>query len=205
MVSSVKRGLSAVADIKNRPAERLFRRALKVVEGRLNARPLTENPINPEDSEPLTLNHFLLGHGNEIGSPFNTTGRDQISSFGYRRVAYLSQRIYDRWLKEYLPTMALRTRWLDDVSPPKIGDLVVWIRPGAERDNYKLARIKRLIPGKDGRTRVVEIRTSDGKERTVTIVTVARLNFESSDGSEPPTGGGDVVEPRKGYVSQQPM
>lgn len=193
LIGSVKSGISMAKMIKHRPSERIFRRAIKAVEGRMNARPLTFIPLDHNDQEPLTPNHFLLGHANNIGSPYTTQRNDEYSRYGYRRVQYLQQEMWKRWIKEYLPVLTNRTRWHEDEPNVEVGDKVWVIDGNQDRDNWKRAVVKATIPGKDRRVRVVVVKMENNVQRTVSAANIARLLLRPPPGADPATGGGNVV------------
>lgn len=193
LIGAVKSGLGMAQVLKHRPSEKVFQRAIKAVEGRLNSRPLTDLSMNPDDDEPLTPNHFLLGYANNLGSPHITSPSDEFSKYGYRRVRYLQQIMWRRWLREYLPQLTLRSKWLKETDNMKIGDRVLVIDGNKDRDNWKKAVVIDTIPGKDKRVRVVIVRTEDGKQRRVSVINIARLPKSSSPETSSVTGGEDVV------------
>lgn len=68
MVQSVKRVLRH--SLKERaPREHVLQRFLIEAENIVNSRPLTHLPISPDEDEPLTPNHFLIGVGNIPKTP----------------------------------------------------------------------------------------------------------------------------------------
>lgn len=168
--------------LKHRPSEQVFRRAMKAVEGRMNARPLTFIPMEPDDLEPLTPNHFLLGYANNVGSPFTTNASDEYSKHGHRRVQYLQQQMWKRWLKEYLPVLTRRTKWYKEEPDLAVGDKVLVIDGNQDWDNFKKAVVEETIPGKDKRVRVVRVKMENGTVRTVSVANIARLKLASSPG-----------------------
>ena len=74
-----------------------------IVEQILNSRPLTSVSDDPEDSETLTQNHFLLGRA----SPATPLVLDAQRNTDLQRVFRVSQAyadmIWGRWNREYLP------------------------------------------------------------------------------------------------------
>lgn len=195
LIKSAKTCLTMARVLKHHPSERVFYRAVKAVEGRLNARPLTHTPVNPDDLEPLTPNHFLLGHANNIGSVYNASGRDQLSTYGYRRVQHLAGLMYQRWLREYLPVLTKRCKWFAEEPPIQVGDLVLVIDGANSREGWRRARVETTFPGKDGRVRVLRVKMADGKSRRVSVANVARLEIRSLPPPAPATGGEAVTEP----------
>lgn len=191
LIKSIKSGLNFSKTVKRRPTERIFRRALKAVEGRMNARPLTTTPIDPDNPIPLTPNQLILGHSNEYGSPHVVERGEENSLFGYRRVKYLQQLMFQRWLREYLPVIMKRGKWFERQQEPlKSGDIALVVDRNSDRDNWHMVEVERTFPGNDGEVRVVEIRFPNNKRRRVSTINLARLEVKSSATSPLATGGG---------------
>ena len=71
----------------------------------LNSRPLTPVSDDPNDYEPLTPSHFLLQRQNVALPPWNT--RKQ-----WRRAQFLADCFWKRWIREYIPTLQQRQKWI---------------------------------------------------------------------------------------------
>jgi hypothetical protein len=153
LVRSTKTALRAT--LKERaPQEETLHTLLTEVEAIINSRPLTHVAVNPTDPVALTPNHLLLG----IAS--NTT---RLGSFDKWKIAQaLSDTFWCRWVKEYLPTLLQRNKWLHPVSPLKLGDVVIITDDTLPRNTWPRGIIERVHPGTDGQVRVADIRTSHG-------------------------------------------
>ncbi|XP_053668305.1 uncharacterized protein LOC128718710 [Anopheles marshallii] len=66
MVRSVKAAISTVMEINNKPDDETFETVLLDAEAMVNSRPLTYIPVDPENQEALTPNHFLLGSSSGV-------------------------------------------------------------------------------------------------------------------------------------------
>lgn len=73
-----------------------------------------------------------------------------------------------RFRREYLGQLLLKENQHDHV---KLGDVVLVEADNLKRLEWPLGVIEELLPGKDGRTRVVRVRTKNG----VIMRTVQRL------------------------------
>ena len=51
----------------------------------------------------------------------------------WRKVQELTSRVWSRWLKEYLPMLNTRPRWVDVVKDLKKGDIVLVLKPNLPR------------------------------------------------------------------------
>lgn len=132
----------------------------------LNSRPLTHVPVSPNDLEPLTPNHFLLGRTNsttsvgEMVEPFQIRNKLQ-----WRVHQQLMRHFWKRWVQEYLPELTRRTKYYKDVGPIEVGALVLVCDANQSRGQWLRGRIERVIVGTDGRVRTAEIRTKKGTMR----------------------------------------
>ncbi|XP_072934985.1 uncharacterized protein [Epargyreus clarus] len=104
MVRSVKSALTATLNEKV-PAEEVLHTLLTDAEYSINARPLTYVSVDPNDPEALTPNHFLLGSsaGLPYMGPCNEADRRT-----WRTSMALADQFWQRWVREYLPTLVPR-------------------------------------------------------------------------------------------------
>lgn len=162
MVRSVKTAL-AVTLQEDAPREETLTTLLAEVEHIVNSRPLTRASTNPDDVEALTPNHFLIGRP----SGRNVFERYKVITACPRKQWQIAQRLTDvfwsRWLKEYLPTLLPRTRWSTDTEPVKIDDVVLISDIQAPRNSWLKGVVERTFLGADGRVRVAEVRTANGR------------------------------------------
>uniref|UniRef100_A0A182WHM1 DUF5641 domain-containing protein n=1 Tax=Anopheles minimus TaxID=112268 RepID=A0A182WHM1_9DIPT len=107
-------------------------------------------PQESSNSEALTPNHFILG--SSIGR------KEQVRVLphpaealrsSYQRAAALTHHFWDRWLKEYVPTLHRRR-----------------------------AKVEEVFPGRDGRVRQAVVRTANGKILKRPVVKLARVDAE---------------------------
>lgn len=139
-----------------------FTTLLVQVEGCLNSRPLTPMTEDPDDLEPLTPAHFLVGTSlhaipepNLEDIPLNRLSQHQLMQ---RKL----QDFWRRWRREYLCQLQARTkRWKPPV-PVEIGKLVVIKDDRLPPMQWRMGRIHELHPGADNVVRVVTVKTSTG-------------------------------------------
>lgn len=135
---------------------------LAQVEACLNSRPLTPLSDDPNDLEPLTPAHFLIGESlHAIPDPDFTnlpTNRLDLLQLTQRRL----QDFWKRWRREYLCQLQGRAkRWKPAVSID-VGTLVVIQDDNLPPMRWKLGRIVKVHPGDDGAVRVVTLKTATG-------------------------------------------
>ena len=132
-----------------------------LVEQCLNARPITPASTDATDLDALTPNHFLLG------TPSSTLPTHFQAEVDHRkryvRAQAYSDAIWNRWLKEYVPTLNRRSKWMTPSNRElKTGDLVWIVEPTTPRVHYPLARVVKLNYGADSVARSAEVKTSSG-------------------------------------------
>lgn len=151
MVRSVKEAIRALDDGRKLNDEILIT-VLAEAEGFINSRPLTYMPQESADYEAITPNHFLLGNSSGAQDPLKAPA-DMAAALrsSYQRSQLLSDAVWNRWLKEYFPTMNKRSKWLAESKPVQVGDLV-YVAEGNRRA-WVRGRIQQVIPGSDGRIR----------------------------------------------------
>ena len=96
-----------------------------LVEQSLNARPLVPASPDATDLDALTPNHFLLG---TAGSVLPSHQRAEVDHRKrYVRAQAYSDAIWDRWLKEYVPSINRRSKWSSPSERQLKTEDLVWI------------------------------------------------------------------------------
>ena len=162
MIRSVKEVLTGILKEHILTDPQLYT-ALTEVENIVNSRPLTHVSDDVADLEALTPNHLLLGKHLNWGAIINTDDSSVFSRRKWKQVQGLRAIFWERWRKEYLPTLTRRSRWRKKVRNIEVGELVL-IRDDdhLKRGKWPLARITKVMPGRDNIVRVVELKTKDG-------------------------------------------
>ncbi|XP_055588709.1 uncharacterized protein LOC129741033 [Uranotaenia lowii] len=132
------------------------------VENCLNSRPMTALTDDPDNLEPLTPGHFI------IGEPFQ-----QLPKRSYREVPMnrlnqsqtLQKRLqhfWDRWRVEYLTQLQGRNkRWKKPIDV-EAGQLVIIKEDNLPPSRWKMGRIEKVHPGTGGVVRVITLKTASG-------------------------------------------
>jgi hypothetical protein len=136
---------------------------------------------DPADYRALTPAHFL------IGSPFQSVPEEDVTTVPtnrldrWKRTQRMYQEICQRFHAEYLKTLQARVKWTSGQPNIPLGTLVLVKESDASFSNHKwnLARVTNLFPGKDGRVRVVEIRTPSGALFRRPIVKIAPIPLDA--------------------------
>lgn len=161
LIRTVKASLKVVLK-EQAPRDEVLSTFMAEVEQIVNSRPLTHVTVEPNSNEALTPNHFLLGSSSNLP----TLGVFDHSDMYLRKQWRTSQRLADlfwkRWVREVLPQMIPRQKWHQDQRPLQVGDLVLVVDPASPRNVWPRGIVQEVIPGKDGRIRIVLIKTKTG-------------------------------------------
>ena len=142
---------------------------LAEVETTINSRPLTFVYNEPEEPQPLTPAHFLIGRRlcslppkslDAAKQTLNSSREELTRRWKYRQ--RLLNDFWTRWKREYL--LELRSAHTINTprsTPLKEGDLVLIGDDKMPRQIWKTGRIKELFPGRDGLVRSCNVRISD--------------------------------------------
>lgn len=144
------------------------------VEALINSRPFTELSSDPNDVQPLTPAHFLIGRS--LTSVPEPSMPPQDSLKHYQLVQALQQQFWRHWHVEYLHGLQQRQKWKSPHHNLQAGDMVIIRDDNSPPFRWPLGR------------RVVVIKTQYGTyERAVTRVCKLPINDSNSESiSEPP-------------------
>ncbi|XP_055603913.1 uncharacterized protein LOC129752144 [Uranotaenia lowii] len=191
MVRSIKEAMEAIGNHQQHPSDEVLETVALEAEAIVNSRPLTYVPLDHTDAEALTPNHFLLYGEKGITQPPSLIQSDA-------RVQTLADLFWNRWIKEYLPTIARRTKWFDSVKPLGAGDLVIVVNK-SHRNGWERGRILEVYQGADGQVRQALVQTSNGiirRPATILALLDVQARHDTDDRKSPRLHGeGDVVEP----------
>ncbi|XP_055615122.1 uncharacterized protein LOC129761428 [Toxorhynchites rutilus septentrionalis] len=183
LVRTVKAALAALK-LPNKPNEETFATFVAEAASMVNSRPLTYVPLEDDCQESLTPNHFILLSSSGVVQPTKTptNERDTLRN-NWKQIQSLLDQFWSRWIRECLPVIALRGKWIEDVEPIKMGDLVVIVEETV-RNSWTRGRVERVYQGKDGRIRKADVLTNNGVfQRPVTKLAVLDLADRGIAGS----------------------
>jgi hypothetical protein len=160
MIRAARRTLTVVIGKTILDDERLLT-VFCEVEAILNNRPITKNADDVLDEEPLTPNHLLLMRKGSLNLPGTFKQRDEYSR-RWRHCQYIADRFWARWLKEYLPIIQHRQKWLKPQRSFACGDIVLLYDETTPRNQWPLGRIIEVDKGRDGNVRSATVKTSAG-------------------------------------------
>ena len=128
------------------------------VESVMNGRPITPVSNDPNDFEALTPGHILRG-GSNWGLPVQ--GEELSASYRrrWRHVQMMAERFWRRFVREYIPTLRSRHKYIRRLRNFKEGDMVLIATGDQPRGQWPLGRVLEVMPGADGLVRRVRIKT----------------------------------------------
>ena len=169
LVQSVKRCLRKVLTNARLTYEEMLT-VVKQVQNIINNRPLTY-VYTDENVEPLTPNKLLYGRNMEDSVTDNNVeqnGDDENLDERFKRLQTLLDHFWKRWSNEYLVSLRRSLRGKETTTPPSIGDVVVLHDDNLRRQAWRIGRITKLLPSKDGKIRACELICSSNR-RTATL------------------------------------
>ncbi len=155
------------------------------VEAILNGRPITQVSEDHDDPEPLTPNHLLLLRSGEKRCSDNFDPLDAYARRRWRHIQYLANTFWKRWLKEYLPILQKRQKWLQPKRNVQVGDVVTLVE-NTPRNAWSMGKVLSVHHHNKGLVRKVMVRT-----RGLTLqrpVDKLILLLEADPSEESPTG-----------------
>ena len=133
------------------------------IEACLNSRPLISLKDSSDDRMVLTPGDFL------IGEPLLAIPEPKITDVPISRLKQwqylrkLHQEFWNRWSKDYLSTLQIRSKWFQKINPLKINDVVAIKDETRSPTFWKIARVIAIHPGKDGLVRTVTLKSASGE------------------------------------------
>ena len=129
-----------------------------------------------------------------------TDAKDVFSRRKWKQVQGIRAVFWERWRKEYLPTLTKRSRWRKKARNFEVGELVLLRGDDhVKRGKWPLARITKVIPGRDNAVRSVELKTKDG-DYTRPVSSLYKLEDNIADvrqGAECVTDDTDTGHPSR--------
>lgn len=132
---------------------------LTQIEACLNSRPLT--PLG-DDLDYLTPGHFLVGEP-LICLSDRTDSQSKMSSLSrWQLTQRMVRDFWNKWQSEYLSRLQLRPKWQTRQQDLELGQLVLIKDARYPPATWKLGRVLKKYTGKDGLTRMYDLRTASG-------------------------------------------
>lgn len=160
MIGIVKTCLDEVLTVRY-PTEEMLKSLFVEVERIVNSRPLTYVSLESPDDEVLTPNHFLFGSSNGSKPPGEFTDTDLLRN-NWRTIQAMTDKFWQKFVDEYLPTLTRRTKWFRKVEPLKVGDVVILVDANFQRNTWPKGIVVETFMDKTGQVRSARVRTATG-------------------------------------------
>jgi len=141
----------------------------------LNGRPLTKCNDDPDQLKPLTPSDLLLLEPNAALPPGLFDRADCVLRKRWRQAQFVADEFWNRFRREYLALLRLRTKWLKPGRNLAVGDLVLVSDAQLPRGMWPIAIVEAVFPGDDGVVRSARIRTTKKAVLERPIVKLALL------------------------------
>lgn len=142
-----------------------FHTMITQIESIMNSRPLTPLSSDPADIVALTPGHLLVGEPLfSLPEPdLCDTPINRLTSF--QKMQQKVQHFWNVWSRAYIGQLQNRQKWPMVQPDVKVGTLVLLKNESTPPMKWNLGRIESVFPGRDGHTRVVQVRTAMGSYR----------------------------------------
>ncbi|XP_062713351.1 uncharacterized protein LOC134290267 [Aedes albopictus] len=161
LVRIVKQNLAKLKPSRTMSHE-VLENMLTEVKNVANSRPMTNLPLDDDQSPVLTPNHFFLGSSNGLRSWVPFSDSSELLKNSWKVSQSLANQFWRQWLRDYLPYITRRTKWFTDVEPIRVNDLVVIVDPKLPRNTWPKGRVIGVKQGPDNQVRSATVQTSQG-------------------------------------------
>lgn len=158
MIRSVRKILNVTLRLQKLDEESLHTLMCEA-EAILNSRPITKASNDPNDLEALTPNHLLLLKSKPSLPPGLFDSQELYSRRRWKQVQYMADMFWKRWIREYLPQLQERHKWLHPSRNFTIGEIVLIVDDSAPRNSWVTGMVIQADEDKFGLVRQVRIKT----------------------------------------------
>lgn len=169
-VKAVKHHLKRIAGQNKLSGDQLYT-ILVEIEGCLNSRPLYPLTDDPNDLEPLTPAHFIMGkavHHPPLADNLREVLDGRLTAWGLQQK--IVQQFWAQWHDEYLASLQQRRKWQFRLPNLKLGDMVVIKNENLPPATWALGRVTVIHLGQDHLVRSATIRTASNEANKPTFL-----------------------------------
>lgn len=117
---------------------------------------------DPNDFEVLTPGHFIIGRPlTNLPEPDLLNKKDSYLS-NWQKISKFVQQIWRKWNLDYLNYLQARNKWHFEKNNVAPNSMVLLKDSNLPPSKWTMGRILEIIPGPDGRVRVVIVKTPQG-------------------------------------------
>ena len=131
----------------------------------MNDRPLTVRVYDEHTFHPITVNQLLLGRTatNIASIDYGPAGKT-LERLEYREEVETVW--WNQFSAQVLPTLVPFTRWKEEYPNREVGDIVFVHYPGLKKADYRMGKVSKVIPDKQGNVRTLEVKMRPKDKRT---------------------------------------
>lgn len=141
----------------------------------INSRPLVPVTTDPDDPFVLTPATLLTQKVNVVPVPAGEFGEPDLYKRQRRQVQHLSNTFWDRWGKQYLPTLHACKKWQSVQPNIEKGSVVLLKDCQVPRNEWPLGLVTQTFPSKDNKVRQVEIRVMKPGKATLFLRSITEV------------------------------
>lgn len=138
----------------------MLRTVFSEVASLLNSPPLTHVQTDPNEPEPLTPNHFVLGGPHLHRAPDREEAFDGLPRRRWKQAQFIVDQYWRRWMREYLPSLIECKKWDKSVRPLLVGDKVLIMDENNKREELLMGLIVTVHPSQDEVVRKATVKTA---------------------------------------------
>ena len=122
----------------------------------INERPIGRHPTDVSEGSYLCPNDLILGRcdGRIPSGPFK---QHCSPTHRFRFVQSIVNSFWLKWTRHYFHSLIIRQKWHHEKRNMKSGDIVMIQDSNAIRGNWRLGRVKDVLPSNDGKVRRVKV------------------------------------------------
>ena len=155
LVGSMKRALKSTLAGRRATLEE-FRTVLCNAEAVTNSRPLTLVSDDIRDPLPITPAHLTIGRAIlQLPDSLTKDNWNDTVAVLWKDRQRLHSEYWNRWRKEYIKELQVAHKWTHPDQEPRVDEVVLVDDSPVPRDQWPIARIKEVYPGRDGKARSV--------------------------------------------------
>jgi len=80
----------------------------------------------------------------------------------FHKITYITQRFWQLWSRDYIHSLQQKSNWLKAETNVDAGQLVIIQEDNVPSREWRLGKIIATFPGRDGKIRVVDVKTRKG-------------------------------------------
>ena len=122
----------------------------------VNQRPIGRHPTDPEDRSYLCPNDLILGRSTSH-LPQGPFEHGTSKSKRFRFIQSLADAFWTKWIRDYFPTLVIRSKWHFSIREMKVGDVVFVKDVNVLRGKWRIGRITQIYPSTDSQVRKVSV------------------------------------------------